>query len=124
MYSFKLRSCNDLNQQTYQGTDTRIEVLEDVKLSDAINETAFLKLEKYLNEFTAKIQEEVKSIMVKIDSLSGLVDRLDRMESNLKHDTVTINTRLLDLVENKDQFTKQVKALEDENKNFQTPVKD
>ena len=72
-----------------------------VNLSDIINETAFLKLEKYLNEFTARMQEEVKSIMVETDSMPGLVDRLDRIESKLKHDTVTINARLLDLEEDK-----------------------
>ena len=40
-------------------TDTQTEIRnENVKFSDPINETAFLKLQKYLNEFTAKIQEE------------------------------------------------------------------
>ena len=36
------------------GIDTQIEIREDIKFSDAINETAFLKLEKCLNEFTTK----------------------------------------------------------------------
>ena len=56
--------------------------------------------------------------------MPGLVDKLDRMESKLKYDTVTINARLLDLEEDKNQLTKQMKALQDENKNFKSQVKD
>ena len=41
--------------------------------------------------------------MVKTDSIPGLVDRLDRIESKLKHDTLT-NARLLDLEEDKGEI--------------------
>ena len=77
-----------------------------------------------LNEFTARMQEEVKSIMVKTDSIPGLVDRLDRIESKLKHDTVTTKARLLDLEEDKHELRKQVKAVQDENRNLKSQVKD
>ena len=47
----------DEDNEVEDSTDTRIEIRnEDVKFSDAINETAFLKLEKYLNDITTKVQ--------------------------------------------------------------------